>query len=135
GGGRRGLDLERPGERGLPVEQDLGDVRGGAEVDLDPLWIAERRRPAGAGVAVDRGGGRGAGVLGGGRGGRLALRDQGIGGGRGAGQPGDRDRAGDRDGGDCGGQQPARAAGDGADGHGFSRVGLLSPPLDRNVTA
>ena len=36
-----------------------------AEVDLDPLRVAERARPAGAGVAVDRAPGRGVGVLGG----------------------------------------------------------------------
>ena len=40
----------------------------------DPLRVAERARPAGAGVAVERGRGRGAGVLGRRRGGRLAER-------------------------------------------------------------
>ena len=37
---------------------------GGAEVDLQPLRVAVGAGPAGAGVAVDRGAGRGAGVLG-----------------------------------------------------------------------
>src|SRR6185437_1009439 len=49
--GRR-LDLEGLRVRRLPVEHDLGNGRGDAEVDLQPLRIAERAGPAGAGVAV-----------------------------------------------------------------------------------
>ena len=72
------LDLERPGVRRLPGQHDLADLLGGAEVDLDPLWITERARPAGAGVAVDRVRGAGGGCLGGRRARRAALRDVGA---------------------------------------------------------
>ena len=69
-----GLDLEGLAVRGLPVQHDLADRLGaGPEVDLQPLRVGERAGPAGAGVAVDRGRGRDAAVLGGGGGGRAAL--------------------------------------------------------------
>src|SRR3984893_9809683 len=68
------LDLERGGVGGFPVEADLADALGRAEVDFEPLRVGERRRPAGAGVAVGgvrRGGAR---VLGRGGGGGLVQR-------------------------------------------------------------
>src|SRR5215813_2554903 len=48
----RGLYLEGLGVRGFPLQDDLADRVRGAEVDLEPLRVAERRGPAGAGVAV-----------------------------------------------------------------------------------
>ena len=71
------LQLERGRVRGLPVQLDLGDRGDLAEVDLEPLRVGERARPAGTGrVAVDGRRRRRTGVLGGRRGGRLALREQ-----------------------------------------------------------
>ena len=76
-GGR--LDLERRRVRRLPLQHHLADRRGRAEVHLEPLRVAERAGPAGAGVAV-HGGGRGERrVLHRRRGGGLALRQQGGG--------------------------------------------------------
>ena len=84
GAGRRGvdrgpgrvvvghLDLERRGVRGLPEDAHAADLLLGTEVDLQPLRVAGRAGPAGAGVAV---GGVGRRVVGGvlGRGGRGRL--------------------------------------------------------------
>src|SRR5206468_11987821 len=52
----------------------LADDLRAAEVDLDPLWIAEGGGPPGAGVPVDGRRGRGARVLGRGRGGGVVQR-------------------------------------------------------------
>ena len=59
----RGLDLERGGVGRLPLQDDLVDGRGRAEVHLEPLRVAERAGPAGAGVAVGGVGRRVPGVL------------------------------------------------------------------------
>ena len=48
------LDLEGPGVRGLPLQLDLGDGGGGAEVDAQPLRVAPGTAPAGVGSAVER---------------------------------------------------------------------------------
>ncbi len=73
----RGLDLERLGVGGLPVQRHLADGGAGAQIDLQPLRVAERAGPAGAGVPVHRGRGRERGVLHRRGGGRLALGKQG----------------------------------------------------------
>src|ERR1022692_2202069 len=73
-----GLDLEGLAVGGFPVQRDLADGLGGAEVDFEPLRVGEGAGPAGAQVAVHRVRGRGAGVLQGGRGGGLVQR--GVGG-------------------------------------------------------
>src|SRR5882762_3018063 len=49
---RRGLDLIRPAVRGLPVQGRVTDVVRLSEGGQQPLWIAERAAPSGAGVAV-----------------------------------------------------------------------------------
>jgi hypothetical protein len=77
----RGLDLERGGVGGLPLERDLADALRRAEVDLQPLRVGERAGPPGAGVAVHRRRGRERRVLGGRRGRRLVQRQ--VGGGSG----------------------------------------------------
>ena len=48
------LDLEGGGVGGLPVEADLADALGRAEVDFEPLRVGERRGPSRSRVAVDR---------------------------------------------------------------------------------
>src|SRR5712692_4371092 len=68
-----GLDLECLGVGGFPVQDDLADGVGGAEVDLEPLRVTERARPAGGGVPVDGIGCRVAGAFQRGRGGGVAL--------------------------------------------------------------
>src|SRR5258707_484079 len=45
-----GLDLEGPGVGGFPVQRDLADGLGRAEVDFEPLRVGERAGPPGAGV-------------------------------------------------------------------------------------
>ncbi len=75
----RGLDLERGRVGGLPLQHDLADRRGAAEVDLEPLRVGERAGPPGSRVAVDGRRGREGGVLQRGRGGRLPLGQQGGG--------------------------------------------------------
>ena len=49
-----GLDLERGRVGRLPLQHHLADRRGRAEIHLQPLRVAERAGPAGAGVAVHR---------------------------------------------------------------------------------
>ena len=48
----RGLDLVRPPVRGLPVQRHVAMLYDWPEVDLEPLRVGERARPAGTGVAV-----------------------------------------------------------------------------------
>src|SRR6266511_135454 len=72
----RHLDLEGRGIRRLPGQHHLVDGGCGAQVDAQPLRVAERAGPAGAGVAVDGRRGRQAGVLDRRSDGGLALRQQ-----------------------------------------------------------
>src|SRR5207237_7994284 len=60
---RGGLDLEGLAVGGFPVQGDLADGLGGAEVDVEPLRVGEGAGPAASGVAVHRTGRREARVL------------------------------------------------------------------------
>ncbi|EGJ79048.1 putative beta-1,3-glucanase [Streptomyces sp. Tu6071] len=121
----RDLDLVALGVGGFPAQHDLADRRAAAQVDLEPLVVAELAGPAGAVVAVDGGRG-GEGTLLAGGGGGLALRDEyGRGGdgpaGGGHHREGEQERDGGEDGEDSSGEGSSPAAG--AGGHANSSVG------------